>query len=101
MEFLKIPYQYAHIVCVALAVCSTLAFPSRAEESAAVDPDPARFAAEIHAFEEWDRKNSVPPGTVLFIGSSSVRMWPTAESFPHLPLINRGFGGSHISDVNH
>jgi lysophospholipase L1-like esterase len=28
-------------------------------------------------------------------------MWQTAESFPDLPVINRGFGGSHISDVNH
>ncbi len=28
-------------------------------------------------------------------------MWPTAEAFPDLPVINRGFGGSHTSDVNH
>jgi lysophospholipase L1-like esterase len=28
-------------------------------------------------------------------------MWPTADSFPDLKVINRGFGGSHISDVNH
>jgi lysophospholipase L1-like esterase len=28
-------------------------------------------------------------------------MWPTAESFPEMPVINRGFGGSHVSDVNH
>jgi lysophospholipase L1-like esterase len=28
-------------------------------------------------------------------------MWPTAESFPDLPVINRGFGGSHASEVNH
>jgi lysophospholipase L1-like esterase len=28
-------------------------------------------------------------------------MWQTAESFPDLAVINRGFGGSHASDVNH
>ncbi len=28
-------------------------------------------------------------------------MWPTAESFSEEPVINRGFGGSHISDVNY
>jgi lysophospholipase L1-like esterase len=28
-------------------------------------------------------------------------MWPTAESFAGLPVINRGFGGSHVSDVNY
>jgi lysophospholipase L1-like esterase len=65
------------------------------------DPDPARFDSEITAFENWDRQNSAPREAVLFVGSSSIRMWQTAESFPDLPLINRGFGGSHISDVNH
>jgi lysophospholipase L1-like esterase len=70
-------------------------------DSAPADPSPARFAAEIRAFEEWDRKNSFPRDAVLFVGSSSIRMWPTAESFPKMAVINRGFGGSHISDVNH
>lgn len=28
-------------------------------------------------------------------------MWQTAESFPNLAVVNRGFGGSHTSDVNH
>ncbi|HJQ81971.1 MAG TPA: GDSL-type esterase/lipase family protein [Lacipirellulaceae bacterium] len=65
------------------------------------DPDPARFEKEIAAFENWDRQNSFSRNAVLFVGSSSIRMWPTAECFPDLPVINRGFGGSHISDVNH
>jgi lysophospholipase L1-like esterase len=67
----------------------------------ATNPDPARFDPEIAAFEKWDRQNAVPRDAVLFVGSSSIRMWQTAESFPELPVINRGFGGSHISDVNH
>ncbi len=28
-------------------------------------------------------------------------MWKTRESFSDLPLLNRGFGGAHISDVNY
>jgi lysophospholipase L1-like esterase len=67
----------------------------------AANPDPARFDAEIRAFESWDAQNSYPVDAVLFAGSSSIRLWQTAESFPDLPVINRGFGGSHISDVNH
>ena len=63
--------------------------------------DPARFADEISRFAEWDRKNSFPKDAILFVGSSSIRMWPTRESFPRWPVINRGFGGSHICDVNH
>jgi lysophospholipase L1-like esterase len=62
-------------------------------------PEPNRFASEIRTFEQWDSKNSYPSDAVLFVGSSSIRMWETHKSFPDLPLINRGFGGSHISDV--
>ena len=37
----------------------------------------------------------------LFVGSSSIRLWDTAKSFPGLPTINRGFGGSQICDSTH
>ena len=30
-----------------------------------------------------------------------IRLWQTADAFPDLPVINRGFGGSTIADVNH
>lgn len=64
-------------------------------------PDPERFAKAIEAFEQWDRKNSYPAGAVLFVGSSSIRMWPTAEAFDDFPVINRGFGGSILADSIH
>jgi len=70
-------------------------------DSSRLDPDPNRFAGEIKAFAEWDSRNAVPAEPVLFVGSSSIRMWRTLESFPELPVVNRGFGGSHISDVIH
>jgi lysophospholipase L1-like esterase len=73
----------------------------RGSPDPARDPNPARFESEIAAFEKYDRQNSAPKDAVLFVGSSSIRLWPTAESFPNLPVINRGFGGSHISDVVH
>jgi lysophospholipase L1-like esterase len=88
------------IACVTLLLCSDSS-ATRAQTTPAADPDPARFEAEIRAFEAWDRQNSFPHTAVLFVGSSSIRMWQTAESFPDLPVINRGFGGSHASDVNH
>tara|TARA_Y100000590_G_scaffold415195_1_gene512757 strand:- start:2646 stop:3401 length:756 start_codon:yes stop_codon:yes gene_type:complete len=70
------------------------------------DPDPERFninpigdAIYIDSFEYWDYKNSFPDNAVLFIGSSSIRKWSTSNYFPFAPVINRGFGGSHISDI--
>jgi lysophospholipase L1-like esterase len=63
------------------------------------NPDPERFRQDITTFQEWDSKNATPADPVLFVGSSSIRMWPTHDYFPAFPVINRGFGGSHISDV--
>lgn len=63
------------------------------------DPDPLRFEEEINRFEEWDSRNSFPENAILFVGSSSIRMWKTADAFPEMPVINRGFGGSHFSDL--
>ena len=58
-----------------------------------------QWEAEIRAYEEADRRSPPPPGGVLFMGSSSIRMWETlAEDFPGVPALNRGFGGSQIVD---
>jgi lysophospholipase L1-like esterase len=85
----------------ALAVLTLCLGTARPAVAQAPDPVPARFQPEIQAFEAWDAKNSTPPHAVLFVGSSTIRMWPTAERFPGRPVINRGFGGSQIADVNH
>jgi len=63
------------------------------------NPDPKRFENEINAFAQWDQKNSFPENAILFVGSSSIRLWKTADAFPEYSVINRGFGGSHTSDV--
>jgi len=65
-----------------------------------VEVDPARFGEAIQTFQTWDKKNSFQSDAILFTGSSSVRFWATAEAFPDKKIINRGFGGSHVSDVN-
>jgi lysophospholipase L1-like esterase len=62
---------------------------------------PARFESEIAAFEKWDHQNAVPRDCILFVGSSTIRLWQTADAFPDLPVINRGFGGSTVADVNY
>jgi lysophospholipase L1-like esterase len=60
--------------------------------------DPTRFEKDIAAFEAEDRASPPPRGSVLFVGSSSIRYWDTAKAFPGLTTIKRGFGGSHVSD---
>jgi lysophospholipase L1-like esterase len=84
------------IVLVTLVVAA-LSGTARAADTP--DPDPARFADAIAAFLTWDSKNAVPDHPILFVGSSSIRLWPTAVAFPGRPIINRGFGGAELSDV--
>jgi lysophospholipase L1-like esterase len=69
--------------------------------TAAPDPDPARFAKEIEAFDKADAKSPPEKGSIVFTGSSSIRMLSLPKVFPGLKALNRGFGGSQISDVNH
>jgi len=57
-----------------------------------------RWSKEIVRFEESDKLKQPPTNAILFAGSSSMVFWNTAKSFPTLSTINRGFGGSHISD---
>ncbi|MEZ5277795.1 MAG: GDSL-type esterase/lipase family protein [Opitutaceae bacterium] len=63
--------------------------------------EPSRFEDTIRGFEEADRVNPPEPGGVLFVGSSSIRMWRDLEmAFPDLgPILNRGFGGSTMADL--
>lgn len=66
-----------------------------AQQSAATSP----FEPEIAAFEKKDAVSPPPAGSIVFIGSSSIRMWSNLErAFPGKTVINRGFGGSVISD---
>jgi lysophospholipase L1-like esterase len=59
----------------------------------------AQWNAAIEAFEASDRANPPPQGAVLFIGSSSIEHWKSvAADFPEAKVINRGFGGSELSD---
>ena len=63
---------------------------------------PHAFENEIQAFEASDRTNPPPKNAILFVGSSSIRMWKTlAQDFPEYRVLNRGFGGSQISNAIH
>jgi lysophospholipase L1-like esterase len=83
---------------LALALLALVLAPSRAPAQAG--PDPARWEAEIHAFEAEDLGNPPGRGGIIFTGSSSIRLWTTLrEDFPGLPVLNRGFGGSMLPEV--
>jgi lysophospholipase L1-like esterase len=85
-----------------LATLAAVALFGSASLAAQVDdPDPSRFT---ETFDDWathDAENSAPANPIVFVGSSSINFWRTAEYFPQFPVINRGFGGSQASDATH
>ena len=61
---------------------------------------PDQWSAEIDRFTATDVAHSPPQGAVVFVGSSSIVNWTTlAKDFPGIMSINRGFGGSELTDV--
>lgn len=81
-----------------LLLALTLLTQTGASETTVAQESP-RFENEIRAFEAADKATPPTPGSVLFIGSSSIRMWSTiATDFPNVRTLNRGFGGSWVSD---
>jgi len=61
-----------------------------------------QYEKEIAAFEAQDKQTPPPARPIVFTGSSSIRLWPDLQSyFPDKVVLNRGFGGSELSDVRH
>src|SRR6188768_1853414 len=65
----------------------------------ATQPAQQRWDPEIQKFEAADNEKMPASGGVVFVGSSSVRLWKVAEAFPNANAINRGFGGSGAADA--
>jgi len=91
----------ASFVFLAAAACTTTnpALPQLAQTAPPVAP---RFDAAIAAFEVADKAAMPPKCATLFVGASSIRFWTTLkEDFPDRTVINRGFGGSTVWEVDH
>ncbi|HZY20294.1 MAG TPA: SGNH/GDSL hydrolase family protein [Ramlibacter sp.] len=87
-------------LAAALLASATLA---PAQTTSGQQPDARRWDATIADFAKADQARRPAAGGVLFVGSSSIRLWQhLPEDFRQAPLvINRGFGGSTMADVRH
>ncbi len=80
-----------------ILLCLLLTTPTKS--SALEKDDPSRWENAIRQFEAADKTNAPPKNGIVFIGSSSIRIWTTlASDFPEHKVFNRGFGGSHLND---
>ena len=58
------------------------------------------FYNDIKGFKIADSIQAPPQNAILFVGSSSFRMWNDLQKdFPKKTVINRGFGGSSLPHV--
>ncbi|MEN9573405.1 MAG: hypothetical protein RL514_1260 [Verrucomicrobiota bacterium] len=88
LQFLALAAAWALVVPLAPA----------AEKTA----DPARFEKAIAAYEAEDHTNAPPKEATLFYGASNIRLWKSLpQRFGKAKVINRGFGGSQLSDCVH
>lgn len=69
---------------------------------AAVAPEAidARWRESLEAFAALDRAHAPTPGGVVFVGSSSIRLWDGLEQAfaGERAIVKRGFGGSRLAD---
>jgi lysophospholipase L1-like esterase len=63
-------------------------------------PSVKSFEKDIAKFDSLTNAEDYPAGSVLFTGSSSIRLWKTIrEDMSPYPVIQRGFGGARIEDM--
>jgi len=86
------------LACAAPLAAMTPPEPAPPTPPAGVVSSPA-WEQDMRRFASEDAAQPPPRGAVLFVGSSSIRMWDTlATDFGDTAVINRGFGGSEIRD---
>ena len=79
--------------CFCVCLCLSFIFYTRA-----LGQDPLRFSETVA-----ELKAEMPESEdhlIIFTGSSSIRMWKdVADRYPDYNIVNRGFGGSQMSDL--
>ena len=97
---MKRPVKYLLVVLTLIVLCfAWLAFLFQGKIEKARSDDPLVWEEDIRALE---KSTGGPPGSVVFIGSSSIRMWDSlALDMRPYTAVKRGFGGSKMADAVH
>ncbi len=98
------PCKFA-FTCVAVLCFSPLAYSQDKADS--TDPiaqyreqATTRWEPDIIKLETQDKQETDPKNAVLFLGSSSIRLWKDMDSdLAPWKTINRGYGGAKFSDL--
>ena len=83
-------------ICLFMLLFVSVPTPVSADDAAF-----AKWEKDIAAIEAKIKSGESPQGSILFVGSSSIRLWNLKESFPAIVTSNHGFGGSQLADSVH
>jgi len=88
------------LVLLVLAAAVYYVAPIWREISMMCSEDPAIWDDAIREFAAADERAPPPEGAVLFVGSSTIRLWESlSDDMVPLTVIGRGFGGAKVNDV--
>ena len=98
--------RVAKIAGIVLGVAVLLAaFPAYrlyVEIRKAVSEDPAVYEQDVADLVERTREGPASRDAIVFIGSSSIRLWSTLErDMQPLPVAQHGFGGAKLADIEY
>jgi len=101
-------YLFGCLIAVFVAGCGTadagepsiLQEVECVRESEGLPPD--TWESSITSYEASDSANPPDPGSIVFVGSSSILYWESLdEDMAPMSVLNRGFGGSTIPHVTY
>ena len=100
---MKSPKQIvAQISPLIFSLVAVFSFTNTGGAAQPVPAPPGKWEKDITAFESGEAASPTPKNAIVFVGSSSIRKWTSlATDFPRHQVINRGFGGSLLSDSVH
>lgn len=93
--------QFCRLLAIVTAMLLLPAEPGCTDEKPKQTKSPERWENEIQAIEKKLAARNSHHADVVFVGSSSIRRWDLAKSFPELNAVNHGFGGSQLADSVH
>src|SRR4051794_27922204 len=90
------PHPLLRSLGLAALLLALAVLPSAADEKSA-----SKWESSVVAIEKRLKEKPPPADAIFFAGSSSIVKWDLPKSFPGLPVVKVGFGGSQLADSTH
>ncbi len=97
MQLLRRSQRAVLLLGLSIVTVATLS----GDDAPSPELDESRWLPRVETLEEQDRQHPPEPGSILFVGSSSIQRWDVATAFPDWQTLNRGIGGTDVSTVVH